>query len=176
MIVIKTNLDLIIYHANQDDPKKCSARKLSRFNHATLEKKMNKLPLGCVLLDPFAKKAISREDLKNAKSNGLLAIDCSWNHAEEVFLIIKKSKKTHARALPFLVPANPSNYGKPFKLTTLEAFAGALYILGYIPQSERILKIYNWGLHFLVLNKEPLDMYYSAENSKEIVEAQDLFI
>ena len=47
--------------------------------------------------------ALSLEDINDAKAHGLLAIDCSWKNAEEVFLIVKKRKMTHARALPYLV-------------------------------------------------------------------------
>lgn len=172
----KEAIPLIVYKTNQDDKKKCSARKLAKFGFAVLEKKIDKLPYGCVLLDPFAKKAFSKEDLNNAKTHGLLAIDCSWKNAEEIFLVVKKRKKTVSRALPFLLATNPLNFGKPFKLTTLEAFAGALYILGYSKQCEKILGIYNWGKNFLKVNKEPLELYGKAVNSKEIIKFQELFL
>ena len=90
--MIKSSIELNIYQADQDDPKKCSAKKLARFGHAFLEKKVEKLPYGCVLLDPFAKKAFSKEDLDDAKSHGLLTIDCSWKTAEEIFLKSRKVK------------------------------------------------------------------------------------
>ena len=82
----------------------------------------------------------------------------------------------HSRALPYLLASNPLNFGKPFKLSTLEAFAAALFILGFFKQCEKILNIYNWGSNFLVLNKEPLELYSSAMNSSEVVESQNLFL
>ncbi|MHA1345176.1 MAG: ribosome biogenesis domain-containing protein, partial [Candidatus Heimdallarchaeaceae archaeon] len=76
------------------------------------------------------------------------------------------------RALPFLVAANPVNYGKPSKLSTLEAIAAALYILGDKMQSEEILSLVKWGNEFLKINKDYLDRYSKAKNSKEIVQIQ----
>jgi pre-rRNA-processing protein TSR3 len=159
---------------NEDDPKKCSAKKLHRFGFAKLEKNLKKIPKHAILLSPFAEKSLSREDLPIAEEVGILAVDCSWENAEERFQEVSKSYIS--RALPFVVAVNPVNYGKPFKLTTLEAFAASLYIIGKPDQAREILKIYNWGPHFLELNREPLEEYRKAKNSTEVIEIMKHYI
>ena len=167
-------IKLFIYHTNEDDPKKCSAKKLNKFGLASLEKNYRKIPKHMILLNPFAEKSLSREDLPAAQNTGLLAIDCSWKNAETVFQKIGKNQIP--RALPFVVASNPVNYGKPFKLTTLEAFATALFILGEIRHSEEILHIYNWAPHFLELNKQPLEDYRKSANSEEVIQKMQQYI
>jgi pre-rRNA-processing protein TSR3 len=167
-------MKLIVYHANEDDPKKCSAKKLYKFGFVELETKIRKTPKDAILLNPFAEKSLSKEDFSIVEKNGLLAVDCSWKNAESSFDFL--DKRCISRALPFLLAANPVNYGKPFKLTTLEAFAAALYIFDEIQEAEKILKLYKWGPHFLELNKEPLDDYRKAENSQEIIKAMKNYI
>ena len=169
-----SKIDLFIYHTDEDDPKKCSAKKLSRFNLAYLKKNISKTPSGCILLNPFAEKSISPEDKNIAENKGILAVDCSWKNAEKNFDIL--DKKNHSRALPFLVAVNPVNYGKPFKMTTLEAFAASLYILGEKHQAKEILSIYKWAPHFLEMNKNPLEDYSKAKNSLEVIEAMNEYI
>ena len=158
----------------EDDPKKCSAKKLHKFGFVKLEKKIRKTPRDAILLNPFAEKSLSKEDLKIAEKNGILAVDCSWKNAEKSFDFL--DKRCNSRALPYVVAANPVNYGKPFKLTTLEAFAAALYILSDIDKAEEILNLYKWGPNFLVLNKEPLEDYRKAENSTEIIKIMKHYI
>jgi pre-rRNA-processing protein TSR3 len=167
-------MKLIIYHTNEDDPKKCTAKKLARLSYAKLETNVRKAPFGAILLNPFSIKSISKEDLDIAKKNGILAVDCSWENVENNFEYL--DKKNNSRALPFLVAANPVNYGKPFKLTTLEAFAASLYILDEIKQAEKILSVYTWGNQFLNLNKQPLEDYRKAKTSKEVIEAMKQYI
>jgi pre-rRNA-processing protein TSR3 len=160
-------MKLYVYHANEDDPKKCSAKKLAKFGFVKLETNIRKTPRDTILLNPFAEKSVSKEDLKLANKNGILALDCSWKNAEKSFDYL--DKRNHSRAIPFVVAVNPVNYGKPFKLTTLEAFAATLYILGDTEKAEEILNLYKWGPSFLILNKEPLEEYRKAKSSEEVV-------
>ena len=167
-------MKLFVYHANEDDSKKCSARKLAKFNFVTLETKIRKTPKKAVLLNPFAEKSLSKQDLKIAETNGILAVDCSWKNVEKSFDFL--DKRCSSRALPFLVAANPVNYGKSFKLSTLEAFAATLYILGEVEKAKEILNLYKWGPHFLELNLEPLEDYRKAQNSQEIIDIMKNYI
>ena len=159
---------LIIYHANEDDPKKCSAKKMYKFNFANLTNNIKKIPKNTILLNPFAEKSLSQEDVLIAEKNGIVAIDCSWKNAENSFEYL--DKRNYSRALPYLIAVNPINYGKILKLTTLEAFAAALYILDDIDSAKKILNIYKWGPQFIEYNKEPLEDYRKAKNSREIIE------
>ncbi len=161
-------MELVIYHANQCDPKKCSGRKLARFHLARLTKRVNDLR-PYIVLSPFSEKALSPED-KGAK--GIAALDCSWAHAEEVF----KRLNLRTRALPYLVAANPVNFGKPFQLSTVEALAAALVILGEPGQAEEILSKFSWGHVFLEVNREPLQEYACAKDSSEVVKIQMAYL
>jgi pre-rRNA-processing protein TSR3 len=161
-------MELLIFHASQCDPKKCSGRKLARFGLARLTTRAYDLQ-HCLLLNPFSEKAISPMD-KGACC--LIALDCSWAKADEIFA----RKYGNSRALPFLLAANPINYGKPFKLSTVEALASALFILGYPEMARNILSKFSWGEVFLELNKEPLHEYANAKDSTEVVKIQHAYM
>ncbi|HUR24671.1 MAG TPA: DUF367 family protein [Candidatus Thermoplasmatota archaeon] len=163
-----------VYHAAQDDPKKNTALRLQKHGKALLFDDVKKAPRHSVLLNPFAKKALSREDLDDMRKNGLLALDCSWAQAEEAFPVLLGS--TRSRALPFLVAANPINYGKPFVLSTAEAIGAALYIVGEARQARDVLSALPFGELFLTLNKNPLDDYAKCETSAEVVAAQMAYL
>lgn len=165
-------IPLHLYHARQCDPKKCSGLKLSRFKLATLHNNPRSLPVEAIFLDPFAEQALSPAD---DVSNGIVVLDCSWEEVERVFPILQKLRLRH-RALPFLLAANPVNYGKPFKLSTVEAFAAALYILGEKEQAGLILNKFKWGRIFLELNHEPLERYSKAKSSTEVVRIQGEYL
>ncbi len=171
---MKKPVQLIVFHAGQDDPKKCTAKKLHRFGFATLQKTVRRLPSHAVLLDPFAEKSLSCEDIALAQRHGLVALDCSWKTAEQTFQSLEI--RMTPRALPFLLAANPVNYGKAYQLSTLEAFAAALYILDEVVQATSILGIYTWGHRFLELNKEPLEEYRKASSSAEVIQIMNKYI
>ncbi len=167
-------IPLHIYHTSQCDPKRCTGRKLARFGLAEILKNLRQIPYNAVILNPSAIKALSKEDAKYAEKYGITVLDCSWEKAERLLFSLRKKKKS--RALPYLVAANPTNFGKPFKLSTVEAFAAGLFILGHKEQAERILGKFKWGMHFLELNKMPLDEYSNAQNSAEVVKIQEEFV
>jgi pre-rRNA-processing protein TSR3 len=157
-------MDLVIYHADQCDPKRCTGKKLARFKLARLTKRMNDLR-PCIVLSPFSEKALSPEDMG---ARGIAALDCSWAQAEDVF----KRLRLRTRALPYLIAANPVNFGRPFQLSTVEALAAALVILGEPENAREILGKFSWGHVFLELNAEPLKEYASAKDSTEVVKIQ----
>lgn len=163
-------MKILIYNAKQCAPAACTAAKLKRFELAKVFYNPGKIPKDSVVLSPFQEKVLSKEDTKHTK-NGLVALDCSWKHAEEVFTNLKKP--THRRTLPLLVAANPVNYGKVSKLSTVEALASALYILGEEEQAAKLLGKFKWGLGFLNLNKALLKSYSKAKKAKEIIDIQN---
>jgi pre-rRNA-processing protein TSR3 len=160
---------VIIYHAAQCDPKKCTGLRLGRLKKAKIVKDLRRIPRGAVVLNPVSKTAFSPSDHEYVFKAGLVALDCSWKQAEEVF---RRSRGNNQRALPYLLAANPINTYKPIKLSTAEAIAAALYILGDTDAAEDTLSVFKWGPSFITLNREWLDSYSSCANSTEIVKVQ----
>jgi pre-rRNA-processing protein TSR3 len=150
----------------QDDPAKCTATKLVKFG---LAESIRSIRLNTLLLNPFCKVVLSNEDSRIIKS--VCALDCSWEKADTV-LKGKVSKNGIYRRLPALLAGNPNNYCKLSKLTTAEALAASLFILGWRNQSEKILDKFKWGHTFIELNSEILNDYSNAMNATEIVEIE----
>jgi pre-rRNA-processing protein TSR3 len=171
---MKGTVDVVIYYTSQDDPRKNTALRLAKAGKARLIDKLDKCPKHAVLLNPFAKKALSREDLEDMRRHGLLALDCSWAQAEQAFPVLLG--KTRSRALPYLVAANPINYGKPFILSTAEAIGAALWIVGEQRKARDVLSAVPFGSQFLELNKLPLEDYAKCETSAQVVEAQSQYL
>lgn len=167
------SMRIIVYHARECDPKRCTALRLGRSGKVKIVFRIEELPRGGVMLNPFAKKALSKEDAETAQRYGLIAFDCSWKKIEQVN---KVKNCFRPRSLPYLIAANPTHYGKPTTLSTAEALAAALFIFGKEEKAEEILAGFKWGSVFLELNRTPLEAYRKAKNSAEVVEAQKQFM
>jgi len=167
---VERSLRVTIYHANQCDPKRCTGLKLKRRGLARIVNKTRFLPKRAIVLNPFSEIAFSPADRKRVENFGLVALDCSWEHAEKV---MQKHVKGTSRCLPILIAGNPVNFGKATKLTTAEALAAALYIAGFKQEAVELLSIFTWGHTFLELNQAMLDNYAKALDSSEIIKMQN---
>lgn len=160
-------MDLHIRYEGDDDPDKCTARRLAKFDLAELHRSHRATPYG-VVLNPHAEQALSPADATET----LVALDCSWESAGEA----RFSLAGEHRALPYLVAANPVNFGRPMQLTTVEAMAAALAIFGEWEHAEAILSKFNWGHTFLELNEEPLRRYAECADSTEVVAVKQEYL
>lgn len=84
--------------------------------------------------------SVEDKDLISAK--GLAVVDCSWNRLDDV--PFGKIKGQAPRLLPWLLAANPVNYGRPCKLSCAEALAAALYICGHKDEAKMIMARFKW--------------------------------
>jgi len=167
---VQKQVKIIVYHAGQCDPKKCTGLKLKRHGLVRLVRQMKFLPKRAVVLNPFSEIAFSPADRKRIEDFGLVGLDCSWEHAEKVLL---KHVRGTSRCLPILIAGNPVNFGKPTKLTTVEALVAALYIAGFKEEALQLLSIFKWGHTFLEINQERLESYAKAKDSTAVVELQE---
>jgi pre-rRNA-processing protein TSR3 len=77
-----------------------------------------------------------------------------------------------ARRLPAMLAANPTNYAKLGKLSSVEALAGALYILNEKELAAKMMDKFKWGHTFLELNADLLDDYADAETEEQVAELE----
>ncbi|MBD3215050.1 MAG: DUF367 family protein [Candidatus Lokiarchaeota archaeon] len=143
-------VDLYCLHFNECDPNKCTALKLRKFGLIKIKKTISGILAKAVLLNPFAQKEISHSDKDLVKKYGIIAIDCSWNK----LLKFRDIQHQNSRRLPSLIAANPVNYGKWEKLSTVEALAAALYLTGYKIQAKFIISKFHWGEEFWKINRD----------------------
>lgn len=164
---------IAVYNARQCDPKKCTALKLEHHGLVRGVTQVRFLPKRAVVLNPFSETAFSPADRDRIENFGLAALDCSWEKAQG---FLSTHVRGTSRCLPVLIAGNPVNFGKPTKLSTLEALVAALFIAGFHEQASELLAMYKWGHTFLELNREMLETYAGAKDSTEVVEMQKQFI
>ncbi len=158
----------------QDDPKKNTAVISSKRGDIKLHKKISTLPKKGIILEPLCGKIFGPEDhdILTKKNGSLVGLDCSWKHIESSVDKVMRQTRLQPRMLPLFLAANPVNWGKPGKLSTVEALAAATYLTGNKDQATSLLSAFRWGQRFIELNFEPLEEYSSAKSSKELVNLQ----
>jgi len=173
----KTRSIITLYHANQCDKRKCTgiktwqlykSQKLISFDSIRFVKRISQIPRFSLILNPLAVVKLTKTDCPIYQRSGVTVLDCSWNQAEDIF----SRKFPNIRALPRLIAANPVNYGKQAKLSSVEALAASLYILNYPKMAEELLNRFKWGNQFLVLNKNLLTEYTNCSNTTEVIEIE----
>ncbi|WP_337861146.1 DUF367 family protein [Ferroplasma sp.] len=161
-------MEKIFYvYMNQDDPKKSTMKKLERYGMAikiSVNKIYNKL-----YLTPYSDNFLLNSCRILFHERGIVVVDGSWNRINT----IENFKGKNGKKLPLLLPVNPVNYGKPGKLSSLEALAAALYIMGYIELAEQVISKYSWAQNFINTNIEPLNDYMKCNSNEDCIEAQD---
>jgi pre-rRNA-processing protein TSR3 len=152
----------------QDDPSKCTATKLAKFH---LLKTIVQPRHDTLILNPFSKVCLTRND--RGLSSALCVIDCSWERSDTILQSRGRWRSYPLlRRLPALMAGNPVNYAKLGKLSSVEALAGALLILGYHAEAFSILDKFKWGHTFYELNLHILQEYSKAKNEVEVYDIQ----
>jgi pre-rRNA-processing protein TSR3 len=167
LLIYRSALKPLVYMLRQDDPSKCTAAKLAKFRLAEPVKFIRRSSL---VLNPFSKAPVMKKDAKMVDS--VCAIDCSWERADEVLKHQRLASQGIGRRLPAMLAANPTNYAKLGKLSSAEALAGALYILGEKKLAAEIMNKFKWGHTFLELNANLLEDYANAETEEQIAQLE----
>ncbi|MDD2626671.1 MAG: DUF367 family protein [Candidatus Methanomethylophilus sp.] len=163
-------IPVLIYDRDQCDPRKCTAKRMEKFGLGR-SVPLNRIPRGSIVLSPFSDRLLSPADLKHAQ-RGLVVMDLTWAHINE----FPRVRGTEARQLPYLVAANPVNWGRPWKLNSAEAVLASMVILGQDEQAAGFLQRFNWGPEFMTLNGGLLDEYRTAADSDMVKKMQDDYI
>lgn len=163
-------INILVYDKCQCDPRKCTAKRMVKFGLAE-ERNLRRIPAGSLVLSPFGDRVLSPADLRHAR-RGLAVMDLTWTNIDD-FPHIRGEK---ARRLPYLVAANPVNYGRPWKLNSAEAVLASLIIMGQDKQAELFTTRFNWAPTFIALNRELLEAYRAAGNAEGVQKVSDEYV
>ena len=161
-------MNVFVIDYGQDDPAKCTAKKMAHMGLATEVTRKFHASNTTIVLNPFAGTLLS----PSTRRKSILAIDCSWNLAQEVFFRKIGGKQG---GCPRSSAANPTNYSRLGILSSVEAVAATLFILGEQDEANEFLNIYKWGPTFETLNHDPLQEYARASSEMEIEEIERSF-
>lgn len=165
----KLPVKLAMWDFDHCDPKRCSGKKLERLGY------IKNLRVGQkfqgVVVSPNGKGVVCPDDREIVETNGAAVVECLWARLDEV--PFNKIGGKHERLLPYLVAANTVNYGRPWKLNCVEALAACFAIVGRTEWAEELLQNFSWGLTFLEINRELLEVYQACSDSESVERAQN---
>ncbi|KIY03106.1 uncharacterized protein Z520_01573 [Fonsecaea multimorphosa CBS 102226] len=154
------------------DSKRCSGKRLMHFGM------MRELPVGQkfpgVVISPNAKQILSPADRELLEQHGAAVVECSWVRLEEV--PFSRIGGKCERLLPYLVAANPVNYGRPWRLNCVEALAACFCICGHDDWAEIILQHFPYGKPFLEINSQLFKRYAACQNEEEMKKAEEKWL
>ncbi len=159
-----------------DNPKLSTALKLVRHGLA-IKVSPEEVPRGAVILDPTSRTVLAPVDRGSVLKSGLVVIDSSWNRGvDDITAVVRRLGGCRRRILPLLRAGNPVNYAVFTKLSSAEAIAAALYIIGLKKQALEVLSKFKWGKTFLNLNKEMLEEYSNTFTREEVLRIQEKYL
>lgn len=153
---------LYALHLHEDDPRKCTVLVLKKHGLIKVFSRISQVPRNSIVLNPEAPTILSHGDRHIAVRHGVTVIDTSWKSPDNSVFHLLKAR--FQKRLPTLLAANPVNYGVPNILSSVEALAAALFILGFPDRAEKILSLFKWGGSFLELNRDLLSTLAHQES------------
>lgn len=150
------------------DPKRCSGKKLERLGLIKSLRVGQKFQ--GIVVSPNGCGVVCPDDKSIVEEHGASVVECSWARLEEV--PFNKIGGKHERLLPYLVAANQVNYGRPWKLNCVEALAACFAIVGRTDWASELLSHFSWGLGFLELNQELLEIYQQCSDAESVKAAE----
>ncbi|ANB12254.1 Tsr3p [Sugiyamaella lignohabitans] len=163
---------MAMWDFNHCDPKRCSGKKLSRLGLIKSLRVGQKF--GGVVVSPNGKDPVCPDDRDIVEQHGAAVVECSWARINEI--PFNKIGGRHERLLPYLVAANPVNYGRPWKLNCVEALAACFAITGHLDWASEVLEHFSWGHAFLEINEELLELYSQCTDAESIKAAQEAWL
>ena len=156
---------IVLFEYKQNDPKRDTGMKLAR--QGLVRSLRPGDPFKGIVLSAYGRSVLSPKDESLIASAGLAAINCSWNRLDEITNVPGGNVSRH-RKLPFLVAANPINYGKAYKLSSAEALAASRAIAGFQDDAQHLTAKFSWHTEFWKLNQDLIDEYRGCADSAAV--------
>ena len=123
---------------------------------------------------PKAKTVVSPADRQILEQYGAAVVECSWVRVDEV--PFSKIGGKCERLLPYLVAANPVNYGRPWRLNCVEALAACFMICGHEDWAEIALQHFSYGKPFLEINSQLFKRYAACQDAEDVKKAEEKWL
>lgn len=147
---------------------------------------------------PNAKCLISLADKVLLEQFGAAVVECSWARTGEVpwskiggkcerlrtipFPLFPHRASPFSRSVlipplvPYLIAANPTNYGRPWRLNCAEALAATFYICGHEQWAHDVLSHFSYGEPFLDINRAVLKRYAACTSEEDVKKAEQTWL